>query len=188
MLRAYHPGCEGVLMRRSPFDDYDVQVSIEEFPSQSLWDGLPSALQSLFSHRWTAADFSPYLHRRATVHMSVLVLATAVVAGSAIVTRAPAELPTASAPTAATDSLTLHGKAAIVARAIPFTSQGNDATYLVQPGDTLTLIARQVAVPEEALLAFNGFTSSDALSVGLRLRVPDLSKVPPEQLRIKDMA
>ncbi|GEM_PF-1043873 len=176
-------------MRRSPFD-HEAAIAVKEFAAAAPWDGLESSLRSIFSERSAAPDVAAYLRRRATVHMSVLVMATAVVAGAAIASRAPADVNPAppAAAAAVADSLSLSGKTAIVARAIPFTSAGNDSTYLVQPGDTLTSIARQVGVPEEALLAFNGFTSSDALSVGLRLRIPDLSKVPPEQLRIKDMA
>ncbi|HLQ31971.1 MAG TPA: peptidoglycan DD-metalloendopeptidase family protein [Chloroflexota bacterium] len=181
-------------MRRSPIDDY-VQVSVEEFQPSFPWSNLPYTLATLqpnlstLSNRWPTADLGTYLQRRATVHMSVLVLATAVLAGSAMLNRAPAEVaapPLAAA--AASDSLGLSGKTAIVARAIPFTNQGSDSSYTVQPGDTLTAIARRVGVNEEALLAFNGFSSSDALNVGLRLRIPDLSKVPPEQLRVKDTA
>ena len=175
-------------MRRSPFD-HEAAIAVKEFAAAAPWDGLESSLRSIFSERSAAPDVAAYLRRRATVHMSVLVMATAVVAGAAIASRAPADVNPAppAAAAAVADSLSLSGKTAIVARAIPFTSAGNDSTYLVQPGDTLTSIARQVGVPEEALLAFNGFTSSDALSVGLRLRIPDLSKVPPEQLRIKSL-
>ncbi|MFI5269658.1 MAG: LysM peptidoglycan-binding domain-containing M23 family metallopeptidase, partial [Chloroflexota bacterium] len=90
--------------------------------------------------------------------------------------------------TAGTDSLEIAARTAIVARSVPFTSANGDSTYIVQPGDTLSLISRHTGVNEEALLAFNGYSSSDALNVGLALRSPDLSNIPPEQLRIKDTA
>ena len=174
-------------MRRSPLDDFDVRVSVEKLESPSLWGNLQSTM-STAAGRWPAAELSEYLRRRATVHVSVLALATAILAGSAFAGRAPdsgADFATASA---GTDSLEVAAKTAIIAHAIPFTSPSGDSSYLVQPGDTLTSISRQTGVNEEALLAFNGYTSSDALNVGLRLRIPDLSTVPAEQLRIKDTA
>ncbi len=175
-------------MRRSPLDDFDVRVSVEKLETPSLWGNLQSTM-SAAAGRWSAADLSGYLRRRATVHVSVLALATAVVAGSAFVSRAyddsAAFVP---ATTAGTDSLEISARTAIIARSIPFTSPSGDSSYLVQPGDTLTSISRQTGVNEEALLAFNGYSSSDVLNVGLRLRIPDLSKVPADQLRIKDTA
>jgi murein DD-endopeptidase MepM/ murein hydrolase activator NlpD len=176
-------------MRRSPLDDYDLQVSVEELAPPLAWGSLPSLhLQSSVTGRWTSFELSSYLRRRATLHMSVLALATAVLAGSAFVANQKPDAAIVVQAGPGAGSLALAAKSAIVARAIPLTSQGSDALYQVQPGDTLNSIAHQVGVNEEALLAFNGLTSSDALNVGLRLRIPDLAKVPAEQLRIKDTA
>ncbi|MFI5267028.1 MAG: LysM peptidoglycan-binding domain-containing protein, partial [Chloroflexota bacterium] len=174
-------------MRRSPLDDFDVRVSVEELETPSLWGNLQSTMSNA-AGRWSVADLSGYLRRRATVHVSVLALATAIVAGSTFVGQAPDDSATFTQAAAGTDSLEVSARTAIIARSIPFTSSSGDSSYVVQPGDTLTSISRQTGVNEEALLAFNGYASSDALNVGLRLRIPDLSKVPAEQLRIKDTA
>ncbi|HLY65807.1 MAG TPA: LysM peptidoglycan-binding domain-containing M23 family metallopeptidase [Chloroflexota bacterium] len=166
-------------MRRSPLDGYDATVSVRNLDTSAGWAGFPSL-------SWSLSDAGDYLSRRAIVHLSVLALAIAVVAGSAFVNQTPED--TAVAPLAATDSLALSAQTSIVVRAIPFTSPSSDSSYSVKSGDTLSSIARQVGVSEEALLAYNDFSSSDALNVGLQLRVPDLSKVPPDQLRLKDTA
>ncbi|HEY8695456.1 MAG TPA: LysM domain-containing protein, partial [Chloroflexota bacterium] len=159
-------------MRRSPLDDFDVRVSVEKLETPSLWGNLQSSM-STAAGRWSAADLSGYLQRRATIHVCVLALATAIVAGSAFVSRAYDDSAAFVPATAGTDSLEISARTAIIARSIPFTSPSGDSSYLVQPGDTLTSISRQTSVNEEALLAFNGYSSSDALNVGLRLRIQD---------------
>jgi murein DD-endopeptidase MepM/ murein hydrolase activator NlpD len=169
-------------MRRSPADTFGPRVSVRETPT--LWGSAPS----LTSLRPTLADAAFYLRRRATVHFSLLAISTAMVAAAAFTSRGPAAV-SAIPSTGATDSLVLSAKASIVARAIPLTSQSSgESSYQVAAGDTLTKIARQVGVSEEALLAYNGLSTSDSLNVGMRLNVPDLATVPPEQLRIQDTA
>lgn len=178
-------------MRRSPFDDYEVRVSVDELTAPTPWANLQSSLssvQAMLAGRWMASDLGALLQRRATVHVTVLALAVSITAGGALLApHLQDEEQTAVSAAAATDSLTLMSKTAITARAIPLNTSG-DALYTVQAGETLSSIARAVGVNEEALLAFNGFSSSDALNVGLQLRIPDLAKVPPEQLRIRDTA
>ena len=170
-------------MRRSPLLDLDAQVSVEELKRPSPWDGVPATLLAAAT-RWTPAAVGAFVQRRATLHVSVLALATAIVAGSAFVAQQPEAYVPPQPAVAGSDSLATSAQAAIVARSLP----SGPNLYTVQDGDTLTSIARQTGVNEEALLAFNGYTSSDALSIGLRLRIPDLSKVPVEQLRINDTA
>ncbi len=178
-------------MRRSPFDDYDVQVSVEELAAPTpLWASVQSAVsnaQSLLASRWTIAELGTLLQRRAAVHVTVLALAVAVVGGGVLLANQDQDtyVPTAGITS---DSLTVAARTAIVAHAVPLTSTVGDVLYTVQPGDSISSIAREVGVNEEALLAFNGFSSSDALSTGLQLRIPDLAKVAPEQLRIGDTA
>jgi murein DD-endopeptidase MepM/ murein hydrolase activator NlpD len=174
-------------MRRSPLNNFDLRVSVEKLETPSLWGNLQSTM-SVAASRWSTAGVSGYVRRRATVHVSVLALAVAVAGGSAFVGRAPDNSPAFTQAAGGTDSLEVAARTAIIARSIPLTSSSGDSSYVVQPGDTLTSISRQTGVNEEALLAFNGYSSSDALNVGLRLRIPDLSKVPAEQLRIKDTA
>src|SRR5690242_13843663 len=170
-------------MRRTPLLDLDARVSVDELQRSSPWDSLQAGLLAATA-RWTPAALSAFLQRRATLHLSVLALASAVVAGSALAGQR-SEAYVQPAPFAeGSDSLAASAHTAIVARSLP---SGQDV-YTVQPGDTLTSIARQTGVGEEALLAFNGYTSSDVLNVGLRLRIPDLSTVPAERLRIKDTA
>lgn len=172
-------------MRRSPLDHFDATVSVEELKGPPPWANLMLAAAG----RWAASEVSAYLLRRSTLHVSVLALATAVVAGSAFVSRAPASgSAVAFATTGATDSLEISARTAIVARSLPLGASPGQGSYTVRPGDTLTSIASLTGVNEEALLAFNGYSSSDALNVGMRLRIPDLSAVPAEQLRIKDTA
>lgn len=169
-------------MRLSPLDD--VRVSVRDLPQAP---SLISSLQALLGNRLLAQEPATLLGRRATLHLSALALATAVLAGSMAMSFNPTE--TDIRPQAATtDSLALAMQNSIIARAIPFTSQTTDASYTVQAGDSLTAVARQVGVSEEALLAYNSLSSSDALSTGMQLRIPDLSKVPPDQLRLKDTA
>lgn len=180
-------------MRRSPFDDYEIQVSVKELTSPPLWDSVLSAIntaQAALAGRVGLADLAMLLRRRAIIHLSVLGLAMAVAAGSALLGQLQQDDSTFVPVAATSDSLTLAAKSTIIARAIPLGrgAYDPDALYTVQAGDTLTSIARSVGVNEEALLAFNGFSSSDSLTVGVQLRIPDLAKVPPEQLLIKDMA
>jgi murein DD-endopeptidase MepM/ murein hydrolase activator NlpD len=175
-------GCEGGAMRLSPIQE--ARVSVQDLPRTP---SLAASLQAAAASRWTAQDALAILGRRATVHLSVLALATAVVAASVATSQASGQ-PDSAPQAAATDSLAVAVQHSIIARAIPFTAQTSDATYQVRPGDSLTAIAHQVGVSEEALLAYNNLPSSDALSVGQQLRIPDLSKVPPEQLLLKDTA
>ncbi|HLG69922.1 MAG TPA: LysM peptidoglycan-binding domain-containing protein [Chloroflexota bacterium] len=179
-------------MRRSPFDGYQVQVSVEELSTASPLAALQASLaaaQAAIASRWPAIDVGTLLQRRAAAHVMVGTLVAAVLGGSALLAHFPEE---AQAPTlaagVATDGVGITARNAIVARTVPLTSQDGYTEYTVQANDSLPAIARAVGVSEEALLAYNGLTSSDALTVGLGLRIPDLAKVPPDQLRIKDTA
>jgi murein DD-endopeptidase MepM/ murein hydrolase activator NlpD len=177
-------------MRRSPFDGYEARVSVEELPA-AAFGSLPSiaSLRGLLASRLSKARLAGQLSKRAAVHASVFVLAAAVAAAGAFSGHQAASDSSAELSAAAGSiNPAITAKTAIVARAIPLTNTGADAMYAVQPGDTLSSIAHAVNVNEEALLAFNGLVSSDALNVGMRLRIPDLAKVPPEQLRIQDTA
>ncbi len=71
-------------MRRTPLLDLDARVSVEELERSSPWDSLQASLLAA-SARWTPAELSAFLQRRATLHLSALALATAVIAGSASV-------------------------------------------------------------------------------------------------------
>ncbi|WAS04029.1 peptidoglycan DD-metalloendopeptidase family protein [Gloeomargaritales cyanobacterium VI4D9] len=51
--------------------------------------------------------------------------------------------------------------------------------YQVQPGDTLTAIARRFRVPLEELVRLNRLTNPDLLYVGQTLRVPGMTKESP---------
>jgi len=167
-------------MRRSP-NEYDVRVTVQTLESPAP---LPNLLELLLPGR-TWADLAVYLRRRATVHMAVLGMAAAVLAASAFSSNASGNGPAFSS-SQTSDSLVLSAANAIMARAIPFTVQANSDSYVVQAGDTISSISRRVGVDEETLLAYNGLASSDALSIGVSLRIPDLSKVAPEQFQLHD--
>src|SRR5690242_17623561 len=99
-------------MQRSPFNG--LRVSVRDVPRASAW----SNLQTILGSRWNLDELSVVLQRRATLHLSVLAIATAVLAGSLIATTAPGEA--AAIPvTAETDTLTQSARTAIVAKAIP---------------------------------------------------------------------
>ena len=51
-------------------------------------------------------------------------------------------------------------------------------TYTVQGGDTLFSIARDQGIEPEALMAANGLSDPDRLSVGQVLTIPELSSGP----------
>ena len=59
----------------------------------------------------------------------------------------------------------------------PGTVGDNTSAYTVQPGDTLTRIARQFGTTAPALAELNGITNTNQISVGQVLRVPS-SEVP----------
>jgi LysM repeat protein len=48
-------------------------------------------------------------------------------------------------------------------------------TYTVKSGDTLLGISRELGIPQEALMAANGLTDPDALTVGQVLIIPSLA-------------
>ncbi|MEM9117475.1 MAG: peptidoglycan DD-metalloendopeptidase family protein [Cyanobacteria bacterium P01_F01_bin.56] len=50
----------------------------------------------------------------------------------------------------------------------------SDATYVVQPGDTLEAIARQQGISVQALVAINRIDNPDLIYVGTNLRLPTL--------------
>lgn len=52
-------------------------------------------------------------------------------------------------------------------------------TYTVQAGDTLFSIARDLEIEPEALMAANGLTDPDRLSVGQVLTIPEIDAFPP---------
>src|SRR5581483_5643382 len=170
-------------MRRSPVADYESKVAVRHLEPPTLWGTAPS----LSVLRPTAGDVSQLLRRRLTVHLSLLGVAAAVLAGAAFTTTHTPELDAAAIATPdASDSLVVSAQASIVARAIPSTTASSDASYMVAPGDTLSSIARRMGITEEALLAYNGLASSDALTTGLKLSIPNLALVSPDQLRLQD--
>lgn len=85
-------------------------------------------------------------------------VATPVVASSATVTTAPATTTTSATtapPTATKAAGTVPGK-----------------KYVVEPGDTLNLIAEKFDVPLEELIKANNLANPDVLSIGQELIIP----------------
>jgi len=60
----------------------------------------------------------------------------------------------------------------------PPTPTPQQIEYTVQWGDTLTSIAARYGTTSEALMALNGLTNANLLSVGQVLRIPDQSSSP----------
>ncbi len=139
------------------------------------------------SSPFTLPDLSIDVRSRAARHVGVLLLAMGVLIGSFVGTAGGGAARTFTFGVG-TDALARSAQTAIVARAIPLTSQPNAQPYVVKPGDSLATIAHQVGVTEEALLAYNGLTSSDALTIGTELRIPDPRAVSPDQLTLRDTA
>ncbi|HEX8219579.1 MAG TPA: LysM peptidoglycan-binding domain-containing protein, partial [Chloroflexia bacterium] len=55
------------------------------------------------------------------------------------------------------------------------------STYMVQPGDNLTVLAQRFGVTREALAAANGISPSSLLYVGQVLNIPGGQQPPPAQ-------
>lgn len=53
------------------------------------------------------------------------------------------------------------------------------ATYVVQPGDTLSVIAEKLAVPMTDLMTANGLTNQDFIQVGQELKIPMVELTTP---------
>ncbi|MBN1205018.1 MAG: LysM peptidoglycan-binding domain-containing protein [Myxococcaceae bacterium] len=54
----------------------------------------------------------------------------------------------------------------------PAPSPGSQTTYTVQPGDTLSAIARRFGTSVQAIAQANGITNPDRISIGQRLTIP----------------
>lgn len=63
----------------------------------------------------------------------------------------------------------------------PIAEEAEDEYYIVRPGDSAWLIARQHDVSVGALLAYNGLTENSIITVGQRLKMPPSSQAPPER-------
>lgn len=53
------------------------------------------------------------------------------------------------------------------------------ATYVVQPGDTLSVIAEKFTVPMADLMSANGLTNQDFIQVGQELKIPEVDLSTP---------
>jgi LysM repeat protein len=105
--------------------------------------------------------------------LNVIVSAVTVILVMAIWGRVPA--PVEPTPTPTMDTVALIASAVPTATAtIPPTP--TPVTYTVQSGDTLFSIAIELDIPADALMAANGLTDPDKLSVGQVLLVPSLEE------------
>lgn len=65
----------------------------------------------------------------------------------------------------------------------PMTVQ-DDGSYIVQPGDTLALIAARFAVNLDSLIALNNITNPDQLEVGQSLQIPSVRATPGTSFKV----
>ena len=102
---------------------------------------------------------------------------TATPAPTATATAVPTAKPTL-APTAVPPTATSTATKAVPAQATP--ASGNQTTYVIQAGDTLSVIAGRFKVSLDVLLAANQLTAKSVLRIGQQLIIPvSGAPIPP---------
>jgi LysM repeat protein len=92
--------------------------------------------------------------------------------------------------TAAEPALDLSAAAALVDTATPASPPAEEEAapepqvYLVQAGDTLSVIARTYGTTVAALVAYNQLPDRDALRIGQELRIPPPGYEPPSAVPV----
>ncbi len=69
----------------------------------------------------------------------------------------------------------------------PFADESGTEYYVVKPGDSTWLIARQHGIHVRTLLAYNNLTEESIITVGQRLKIPPSSEAPEDKELVTDI-
>ncbi len=87
---------------------------------------------------------------------------------------------------ATTTSLLVTTLPVTTATTAPPTTAPQQLTYLVQSGDSLSIIAERFGVSTKELADFNAITDSDTIKIGQELTIPPTTQAPPTTVASDD--
>jgi LysM repeat protein len=85
-----------------------------------------------------------------------------------------------------TSSIIVTTQPVTTATTAPPTTAPQQLTYLVQSGDSLSIIAERFGVSTKELADFNAITDSDTIKIGQELSIPPTTEAPPTTVASDD--